>query len=104
MMDQEFVKSIGNIHRQIVKQALSILEPEVERIINTKNKDVNVIEHALDALCELAFDAEVLLLFKRLCRYYYNIDPQATIEQIQFYRYLWEGGSLKKESGDLGDE
>jgi hypothetical protein len=81
-----------------------IVEPEVERIIKTKSKDINATEHALDALCEVAFDAEVLLLFKNLCRNYYTIDPQATIDQIHFYRYLWEGGTLKKESGDLGYE
>ena len=95
-MDQEFVKSIGNIHRHLAQQALLILEPEVERIISTKSRDTNAIENALDALCDVAYDAEVLLLFKKLCRYYNTIDPQATIEQIQFYRYLWEGESLKK--------
>jgi len=32
----------------------------------------------------------VLIVFKKLCRYYYNIDPQATAEQVQFYRELWD--------------
>ena len=86
---KELAKELVNLHKVIVQQTLLIVEPEVERIIKTKSKDINAIEHALDALCEVAFDAEVLLLFKKLCRYYYTIDPKATIEQIHFYRYLW---------------
>jgi len=67
-----------------------IWKPKAENIIITKSKDINAIEHTLDALCEAAFDDEVLALFKKLCRYYYDIDPQATVEQIQFYREMWD--------------
>ena len=68
-------------------------------IINSNSSDKNTIEHTLDALCEVAFDNEVLLLFKKLCRYYYNIDPVATAEQIQFYREMWDN-----EEEDNSDE
>ena len=61
---KELAKELVNLHKVIVQQTLLIVEPEVERIIKTKSKDINAIEHALDALCEVAFDAEVLLLFK----------------------------------------
>ncbi len=86
---KELAKELVNLHKVIVQQTLLIVEPEVERIIKTKSKDINAIEHALDALCEVAFDTEVLLLFKNLCRNYYSINPLATKEQIHFYRYLW---------------
>jgi hypothetical protein len=29
----------------------------------------------LDQLLDLCFDSDILLLFKKLCRYYYFIDP-----------------------------
>ena len=52
--------------------------------------DKNAIEHILDALLEVAFDDEILLLLKKMCRYYYGIDPAATIEYINFYREMWD--------------
>jgi len=86
----ELAKSIVALQKEAVKQTLSFYKPEVERIINSNSRDKNAIEHTLDALCEVAFDNEVLLLFKKLCRYYYTIDPMATAQQIQFYREMWD--------------
>jgi len=88
------LKELGNaivaLQRETVKRTLQYWKPEADRIINTKSKDINAIEHTLDALCEVAFDDEVLIVFKNLCRYYYEIDPQATGDQIQFYREMWD--------------
>ena len=93
-MDKKEIKELGNaivtLQREAVKQTLLYWKPEAEKIINTKSKDINNIEHTLDALCEAAFDDEVLIVFKKLCRYYYDIDPQATAQQIQFYREMWD--------------
>jgi hypothetical protein len=93
-MDKKEIKELGNaivtLQREAVKQTLIYWNPEAEKIINTKSKDINAIEHTLDALCEAAFDDEVLNIFKKLCRYYYDIDPQATAQQIQFYREMWD--------------
>lgn len=93
-MDQKKIKEIAKLiielQQQAVVHTLSIWKPEVERIINSKTKDSKVIEQALDALCEVAFDDEVLLVFKKLCRYYYDIDQLATVDYIQFYREMWD--------------
>ena len=93
-MDKKEINELGNaimiLQRKAVTQTLLIWKPEAERIMDTNSKDIKAIEHTLDALCEVAFDDEVLFLFKKLCRYYYDIDPQATAEQIQFYREMWD--------------
>jgi len=93
-MDKKEIEELGNtivtLQREAVKQTLLYWKPEAEKIISTKSKDINAIEHTLDALCETAFDDEVLIVFKKLCRYYYDIDPQATAQQIQFYREMWD--------------
>ncbi len=93
-MDKTEIKELGNaimtLQLEAVTQTLLIWKPEAERIIDTNSRDINAIEHTLDALCEVAFDDEVLIVFKKLCRYYYDIDPQATAEQIQFYREMWD--------------
>jgi len=86
----KLAKSIVALQNEAVKQTLLVWKPEAERIISTNSKDIKTIEHTLDALCEVAFNDEVLLLFKKLCRYYYDIDPLATVEYIQFYREMWD--------------
>lgn len=95
----DLAKSVVALQKEAVKQTLLVYKPKVELIINSNSSDKNAIEHTLDALCEVAFDNEVLLLFKKLCRYYYNIDPVATAEQIQFYREMWDN-----EEEDNSDE
>ena len=87
---KDLVGNITAIQNEAVLQTLLVWKPKAENIIKTKSEDVNAIEHTLDALCEVAFNDEVLIVFKKLCRYYYNIDPQATAEQVQFYREMWD--------------
>ena len=89
-------KNIIALQKEAVNQTLLFWKPKAEQIISTKSRDINEIEHTLDALCEVAFDDEVLALFKRLCRYYYEIDQQATIQQIQFYREMWDNDDENK--------
>ncbi len=64
-MDKKEINELGNaimiLQRKAVTQTLLIWKPEAERIIDTNSKDINAIEHTLDALCEVAFDDEVLV-------------------------------------------
>ena len=65
-MDKKEIEELGNtivtLQREAVKQTLLYWKPEAEKIISTKSKDNNAIEHTLDALCEAAFDDEVLIV------------------------------------------
>jgi hypothetical protein len=36
------------------------------------------------------FGTEALLLYRKLCRHYYAIDPSATAEYVQAYREMWD--------------
>lgn len=87
---QGLVKNLVNLQKEAVKHTLAYWKPEAENIIISKSEDIDRIEHTLDALCEVAFNEEVLKVFKRLCRYYYSIDPLATAKQIQTYREMWD--------------
>lgn len=92
-MDKKFhelANSLVSLQKEAVKQTLSAYEPIVDRIISSGSTDMNAIERTLDTLCEVAFDEKVLIIFKKLCRYYYNIDPVATAQQINFYRKMWD--------------
>ncbi|MBS9767569.1 MAG: hypothetical protein KGV44_08520 [Flavobacteriaceae bacterium] len=79
-------KQLGKIQREAVKQTLLICEPEVEHIIATKSRDFERIEHTLDALVEVAFDEKVLVLFKKLLRYYFEFNPSSVAFHIDLYR------------------
>lgn len=86
----ELAKSLVNLQKEAIKLTLAYWKPEAERIIISQSKDIDRIEHTLDALCEVAFDDEVLKVFKSLCRYYYSIDPLATAEHVNIYREMWD--------------
>ncbi len=66
-----------------------LVKPQAERILRLKLKDKKSIEEVLDQLLEvLCFNEteEALTLYRRVCRHYFNIDPQATFDYIEMYK------------------
>jgi hypothetical protein len=92
-----FGSELQKLQKEAVLHAMAFCKPEVERIIKRKDQDKNTIEHALDTLLEVAFDENILLLLKKLCRYYYTIDPQATAKCISCYRDMWDSEDVEEE-------
>jgi hypothetical protein len=76
--------------QQLQEQAYSIYKPQVEQLIATKTRDENTIERLLDYLLDQCGNDKVLLLYKKLCRYYWDINPESTVFYIQSYREMWE--------------
>jgi hypothetical protein len=72
------------------KRAYVIYKPQVEALITRRIQDENTIQHLLDGLLDSCADRKILLLFKRVCRYYWDINPQATADYVQTYRNLWD--------------
>lgn len=64
--------------QQLQEQAYNRYKPQVEQLIETQTKDENAIEWLLDHLLDNCGNDKVLFLFKKLCRYYWDIDPEAT--------------------------
>ena len=93
-MSQKTIKELGHtirvLQQESIRYTLLFWKPEAERIIYSKSKDIKGIEKTLDALLEVAFNKEVLIVFKKLCSYYYKINQQATIEYVEFYREMWD--------------
>jgi hypothetical protein len=82
--------------QRLPKQAYSAYAPLVENVIRKKSRDTQEIEHLLDGMLDFCFDATMLTLFKKLCRYYYFIDPEAAAAQVYAYREMWDEESLSK--------
>ena len=74
----------------LFRQAVPLANAEVDAIIQSGEQGIQRIEHQLDHMLGFCCDPDMLVVFKRLCRYYYDIDPVATIEHVQAYREMWD--------------
>lgn len=82
------------------RQAVPLAKREVDAIIQNGERDSNRIEHQLDDMLDFCCDPDMLLVFKRLCRYYFDIDPVATADYVNAYREMWD----MPDEVVLGDE
>jgi len=85
--------TIGDLAESVLslaRRAVTEYEPVVDAIVRAGSRDVRHIEHTLDGLLDFCFDPEALLLYKKLCRHYYGIDPLATADYIYAYREQWD--------------
>jgi len=83
---REILARIG----RILGEAQTAYTHEVDALIHENCSDPERIEHLLDGLLDFCFDPEMLGLYKRVCRYYFDINPEATADYVRFYRELWD--------------
>lgn len=90
------MQSIGELAqaaRHLARQAVQEYAPIVEAILYSGCRDTRHIEQVLDGLLDFCFDPNVLLIYKKLCRHYYDIDPTATVSYVHAYREMWDSKS-----------
>ena len=78
-------RNILDLHRQ----RFIILKNEIENIIENNIKDDIYIQRKLDELLDVLLfyeNDDTLLVFRKLCKYYFSINPQATVRYINFYK------------------
>ena len=86
---QEVSSMIESI-QPLVRQNLSLLTNQVGVLIKGRERDDDRIQRLLDSLLDYAgMCDEGIVLFKRLCRYYYDINPQVNADYIGIYRDLY---------------
>ena len=90
------VRGVAESLQSLNRQAVREYTPLVESILRLRSKDTNRIERTLDGLLSFCGDEAALLIYKRLCRYYWEIDPAATASYINAYREMWE----REEKGE----
>ena len=89
----DIVQSIGEIAhacRRLARQAEEQYTLEVEDILRTRCRDPQRIEHLLDGMLDFGFDAAMVRLYKKLCRFYFEINPKATVSYVYAYRDMWD--------------
>ncbi len=89
----DLVQSIGELTkgaRKLAHVAARQYSAEVEVILKAQSRDSQRIERCLDGMLDFCFDDGMLLLYKKLCRYYCVIDPEATASYVHAYREMWD--------------
>ena len=80
------------------RQAVHEYAPVVERILRCRSRDAKHIEHTLDGLLSFCGSEPALVLFKKLCRHYWEIDPVATAGYNYAYRDMWDSDEEENEA------
>ena len=97
---EDLVRNISEIAKtgqKLARRAEHQYSAEVEAILKVKSRDSQRIERCLGGILDFCFDDGILSLFKKLCRYYYAIDPEATVSYVNAYREMWDEGEEKDE-------
>ncbi len=93
MKYEEFFETVSGLATQLSELQMLVArqqEPVVEHLIATRSRDIKAIEHTLDQLLDVACQDTGLSLFRRLCRHYWIINPEATASYIHTYREMWD--------------
>ncbi len=94
MLDEK-MKSLFSSVFELHKQRITLMSQEIKGIIKNKITDIPRIEDALDYLFDLLEYNDALLLYRKLCKYYYDINPQATIRYINYYKKEYDPKGIK---------
>jgi hypothetical protein len=87
------IKTIGALAgemKDLQRQAAGHYAPVVDELLKASSRDTQSIEHTLDRLLDFCGYEPVLELFKRLCRHFWTIDPEATAHYINAYQEYWD--------------
>ncbi len=89
--------------KALSQQAANQYAPIVEHIIRTRSQDVADIERTLDGLLGFCGYEPALRQYRKLCRYYWDLNPANTASYINAYREMWDGEDDTEAGGELGD-
>jgi hypothetical protein len=84
------IRGIDKELQKIYSQAEIHYASAVNDIIRCQCKDAKEIEHLLNFMLDFADNEKILVSYRKLCRYYLDINPQATVEYIQSYKELYD--------------
>lgn len=86
---QPILDLVGSV-RALGQRAALQYRPVVDDIVRSGSRDAQHIERTLDGLLDFCGHEPVVLMFRELCRHYWQIDPAATAFYINAYRERWD--------------
>ena len=90
------LRRLATTFKNLDEDALRAYSPLVDDVIESKSRNIREIEQLLDGLLGFCYDDRMLVLFKKVCRHYYFIDPVATAEYVYLYRDMWDSEKKPK--------
>ena len=97
------IREIAKELQTIYSQAEIYYTSAVNSVIQCQSKDVKEIEHLLNYMLDFADNKKILASYRKLCKYYYNINPQATAEYILSYKEMYDEDETLFKSGYFKD-
>jgi hypothetical protein len=88
MLDQ--IKELIEGRNALGQTAYDLYNPIVAEYISINCQDSNKIEYTLDYMLELCFDAQMLLLYRKLCAHLYSFNPDAALFYVNEYVERWD--------------
>lgn len=88
-MKIEEIKILIDEISELQKDTVKDLEIEINYIINKRIIDDNRVANVFDSLLNLLQTDEVLILFKKLGRYYYYVNPYLVCDYVNFYKEMY---------------
>ena len=76
--------------RELEQRAELQYRPVVDDIQRNCSRDAQHIEHTLDGLLDFCGHEPVVLMYRQLCRHYWQLDQAATAFYINAYRERWD--------------
>lgn len=86
---QAILDLVGSV-RELGQRAALQYRPVVDDIVRSGSRDAQHIERTLDGLLDFCGHEPVVLMYRELCRHYWQIDPAATAFYIDAYRERWD--------------
>ena len=89
-VEMQAFRALAAQQKRLARDATRLYAAEVDAILRTSDRDRRRIEQLLDGMLGFCFDEGMLLLFKKLCRHYFRIDPAATADYVHTCREMWD--------------
>jgi len=93
----ESLSGLAQTLDELSRKAVREYTPSVNAIVQSRSRDGQHIEHTLDGLLDFCGYQPALLLYKKLCGHYFDINLAATVSYINAYREMWEDEAENKE-------
>lgn len=90
------VTQIAKKIQNLAKTAVISFEREFNDIIDSRCREEYRIEHALDGMLNFCFDKNILEMYRKLCKYYYNIDQKSATGYVYAYRDMYDPKGTEK--------
>ena len=87
---EEMINTIVESMKSLNRQAFSVYKPIVDEICSGRAVEEKELENVLDGLVSACLSDEMLNLFKRVCRKFYNRYPEIITDYVMFYKEMYE--------------